>query len=422
METICDSEDILKMIDEYLREHFYILSDPDFELILLEDLKQLCGIPTELEDTDVFDELNIEYLDIDYNRCKDTMLYECLYYYYLHFMPRRSFETSFVYSIPDVEKVSIKISNLKGKPQPVQRTSEWYLYRHNILTASNLYKVFGSQALQNELVLEKCIPPTSYNTEDTNYSVNTSSSLHWGVKYEPLSVLLYEDIYKTTVEELGCITHDVYSFIGASPDGINSNPTSPLYGRLLEIKNVKSRIIDGTICDQYWVQMQIQMEVCDIDDCDFLETKFTEYDTYTEYLADTCEPYVYDEEDGDEYDYAYTKYTSNKIYKGVILYLHKPGEKPMYVYKPFHIVTINDEVNWETSTIEEYEAKGYQWVTNIYWKLVVFNCQLVVRNRFWFSKALPCISRLWDTILHERDEGFEHRRPSTYLKKNSRLV
>lgn len=422
MESICDSEHILKMIDEYLVDHFYIISDPDFELILVEDLKQLCGLQNEAEDTDVFEELNIEYLDIDYNRYKDTLLYECIYYYYLHFMPRRSFDQSFVYSLPDVEKVSIKIANLKGKPQPVQRTPEWYSYRHNILTASNLYKVFGSQALQNELVLEKCVPPPMHTTEDTNYSVNTTSSLHWGVKYEPLSLLIYQDIYNTTVDELGCITHDAYSFIGASPDGINSNPSSPLYGRLLEIKNVKSRIIDGTICDQYWVQMQVQMEVCDVDDCDFLETKFTEYDTYTEYLEDMCEPYVYDEDDGDEYDYMYTRYNNNKLYKGLIVYLHKPGEKPLYIYKPLHISTINDELNWETKTMEEYEAKGYQWVTNIYWKLVVFNCQLVVRNRFWFSHAVKYMSTLWDTILRERTEGFEHRRPSTYLKKTSRSV
>jgi hypothetical protein len=118
----------------------------------------------------------------------------------------------------------------------------------------------------------------------------------------------------------------------------------------------------------------------------------------------------------------YTRYNNNKLYKGLIVYLHKPGEKPLYIYKPLHISTINDELNWETKTMEEYEAKGYQWVTNIYWKLVVFNCQLVVRNRFWFSHAVKYMSTLWDTILRERTEGFEHRRPSTYLKKTSRSV
>ena len=32
--------------------------------------------------------------------------------------------------------------------------------------------------------------------------------------------------------------------------------------------------------------MQLQMEVCDLDECDFLETKFTEYTDYTAYKND----------------------------------------------------------------------------------------------------------------------------------------
>ena len=58
------------------------------------------------------------------------------------------------------------------------------------------------------------------------------------MKYEPLSVLLYEYLYETTISDFGCIQHDKHKFLGASPDGINTKPNNFLYGRMLEIKNI----------------------------------------------------------------------------------------------------------------------------------------------------------------------------------------
>jgi putative phage-type endonuclease len=390
-----ETEYVLQMIDLYLQEHFNIISNPDFEEILMADLRRLCGIEDELDEEDV----------------DDGVLHECLYYYYLHIMPRREFSTTFTYGSMSVEETSRKMEYLMGKPQPVQKTPEWYEYRRSVITASNLYKVFGSQSVKNELIYEKCkvhVAPVGMVDGDAASYVNTNSSLHWGNKYEPLSVLMYEHIYSTTIRSLGCITHDTIPFIGASPDGINANPLSPRYGRLVEIKNVKSREIDGTISEPYWIQMQIQMEVCDINECDFLETKFVEYDGYADYMKDECE--LDEEMDGDDYEYEYTKYT-RKVINGMMMYFHKPPEPPTYVYKPLSILPGEGEDEWETNTTNEYVADGYQWITNIYWKLVVFNCQLVLRNKFWFSKSLPQIEEVWNTILEERIDGFDHRKP-----------
>jgi hypothetical protein len=108
----------------------------------------------------------------------------------------------------------------------------------------------------------------------------------WGQKYEPVSVLYYEYINKTIITEFGCIPHKDYSFIAASPDGIVCDSSSNLYGRMIEIKNVVSREITGIPKMEYWIQMQLQMEVCDLNECDFLETKFLQYDTEEEYMND----------------------------------------------------------------------------------------------------------------------------------------
>lgn len=399
-------EEVIHMIDLYLQEHFYIISNPDFEEILINDLKHLYG----LEEDEEINEVTDECLVCD-GPTKYSPLNDGLYYFYLYIMPRREFATSFTYHTQSIGETTRKIEYILGKPQPAQKTPEWYEYRRSVITASNLYKVFGSPSVKNELIYEKCkvhIAPTTFEGDDTAVSyVNTNSSLHWGNKYEPLSVIMYEHIYSTTICSLGCISHDTIPFIGASPDGMNDNPLSPRYGRLVEIKNVKSREIDGTISEAYWIQMQIQMEVCDINDCDFVETKFIEYEGYSDYMEDQCDV---DPEYEYEYEYEYTKYT-RKMIKGMMMYFHKPTEPPKYVYKPLNVLPGMDEDMWENATTEEYVSNGYQWITNIYWKLVVFNCQLVMRNKFWFSKAIPHIEDVWNTIVEERVTGFDHRKP-----------
>ena len=129
-----------------------------------------------------------------------------------------------------------KIDYLRSIPQPVQRTPEWYTFRHNLITASNAYKAFEGQSTVNQLIYEKCQP---LKTNDDKFSmVNVNSTFHWGQKYEPLSVQIYEHMYNTKVEDFGCIQHNTYKFLGASPDGINVDPKSNLYGRMFEIKNI----------------------------------------------------------------------------------------------------------------------------------------------------------------------------------------
>ena len=43
---------------------------------------------------------------------------------------------------------------------------------------------------------------------------------------------------------------------------------------MLSARCLSERIITGIPKKEYWTQMQLQMEVCDLDKCDFLETKF----------------------------------------------------------------------------------------------------------------------------------------------------
>lgn len=221
--------------------------------------------------------------------------------------------------------------------------------------------------------------------------------MHWGVKYEQVSVEYYEYIYKTKISDFGCIKHSTYDFIAASPDGINTLETSLLYGRMLEIKNIVNRIIDGNPKHEYWVQMQLQMEVCKLNECDFLETKFVEYESYEDYISDGN----------------FNKTADNK-YKGMIMYYLK-NNIPYYEYAPFNGSNI-EHIEWEDSIIEK--NAHLTWIKNIYWRLEVVSCVLVLRNKIWFNNALPYIEELWETIKQERKGDYEHRAPKKMNKKS----
>ena len=223
--------------------------------------------------------------------------------------------------------------------------------------------------------------------------------MHHGQKYEPLSVMFYEYIYNTIVEDFGCIQHPSYSFLGASPDGINVDPLSDRYGRMLEIKNPVSRDITGIPKKEYWVQMQLQMEVCDLDECDFLETKFVEYSDRKSYELDT---------------------NFGKDKKGIIIQFYTKEGLPFYVYKPLHLISDEEVSQWEDETITLYESELYNhsFTKYIYWRLEQLSCILVLRNRIWFKNNICQLENVWKIVEKERISGYEHRAPN---KNSSKL-
>lgn len=310
--------------------------------------------------------------------------------------PKRSFKKTFIRKEPNIEKMTKKINILKNKPQPEQKSDEWYLFRHNRLTASSIWKAFLSESSRNQLIYEKCKP---FDGEKFN-RVSTETPLHWGNKYEPVSIMFYEKHYQTKVHDYGCIIHDKYPFLAASPDGINDTPSSSRYGRMLEIKNIVNREINGIPKFEYWIQMQVQMEVCDLNECDFLETRFTEYETREEF-----------ENDGS------FERSENHDLKGIIMYFVK-DEKPLYEYAPLEISEEDFQI-WQEEMMDKH--KELTWFKNIYWKLDEVSCVLVLRNKKWFNSAIPIIQSLWSTIEKEKNNGFDHRAPKKKERKTSAI-
>lgn len=371
-------ETIFHLIDEYITNNKEI--EVELEDIQ-DDLRELLFIQF---DDHLYEEEDEEFLE-------ELIQYALEIYFTIHPLVTDSV-TEEETQIIQIEK---QIDILRNIIQPKQRTPEWYSFRNNLITASNAYKALDSESKKNQLIYEKCKPIK----QDIPHIVNTDTSLHWGQKYEPLSVMIYEKKYDTIIEDFGCIRHSIYDFLGASPDGINIKESSPLYGRMLEIKNVVSRIITGIPKKEYWVQMQLQMEVCNLDKCDFLETKFIEYDTYKDFIQDEL--------------YTFTPEGDATNYKGIFLYFHNATTGfPVYIYKPLNEYNIEE---WIDKTIQLYESEPYLYtfIRCVYWKLDTFHCMLIKRDRTWFQENIGKIEEVWRIIEKERISGWEHRAPKS---------
>lgn len=396
-------ESVLKLMDAYIEENPTAVSEPDFEEIFDEEIRDL--IMLQFEDHIVFNE--------DAEDDINEMIDKAFEIYYSTFGNERSNGLSNDINNDKsndnnnnnnininnniINELQNKINNIRAKPQPPQRTPEWYQFRHNLITASNAYKAFESQATMNQLIYEKCQPIKVFDSPLPNSSpvmVNVNTTLHWGQKYEPLSVLIYEKLYNTKVDDFGCLKHDTYMFLGASPDGINIDTSSDRFGRMLEIKNVVNREITGIPKKEYWIQTQLQMEVCDLDECDFLETRFVEFENESAFYEDT---------------------TDKK--KGIIMYFHSPDGKPHYIYKIVDVIDRKKIIAWEDETMEQNE-KTRVWIKTIYWKLEEMSCVLIQRNKTWFQTNIGQIEKVWRIIEEERITGYEHRAPKRREKKD----
>jgi putative phage-type endonuclease len=405
-------ETALHLMNEYMEDHPHAISEPNFHDILLEEIKDIFYIQMEdhIDDLDIGDDI-----EDDMNELLD----DAFNIFITTFHPERSIEDNVINiketNEGEMNEIEYKIQGLRELPQPVQRTPEWYQFRWNLITASNAWKAFESQSAINQLIYEKCQPLKTFEDNgDDIKMVNTNTPMHWGQKYEPLSVMIYEHMYNSKVEDFGCIQHPTYKFLGASPDGIIIESATGRYGRMLEIKNPVSREITGIPKKEYWVQMQLQMEVCDLDDCDFLETKFSEYPDYDSYQNDSSIAY---DLNGCEFKSYVT--SANNAYKGSIIYFHTKEGSPFYVYQPLNLYLADDISNWEEETIEKYQCEPYNYVfiKFIYWKLDKLSCVLVLRNKDWFKNNIEQLGKVWKTIETERVTGYEHRAPVKKQKK-----
>jgi hypothetical protein len=152
------------------------------------------------------------------------------------------------------------------------------------------------------MVMKKAQPPPQISRRLACPTAEMNA-FDWGTRFEPVAKQILEKEWCASIGECGRLYHPSMPRLAASPDGfiVDAKDKSHV-GRLLEIKCPISRKIDNKIPHKYWVQMQIQMEVAGIRECDYVEVSLE---------SPVAEGQVVDGtlwllKKGDDYTYAYT--------------------------------------------------------------------------------------------------------------------
>ena len=298
------------------------------------------------------------------------------------------------------EYLKNQVLTIKKIFQPIQKSKEWYEMRSNMLTASDWGTVLGENhySNSNEVLKKKC--------GDDNFVTN--AAMQWGNKYEEVAVLIYKNRNNVEIWDFGCLRHPSIPFLGASPDGITPD------GIMLEIKCPTSRKITGIPPRYYWCQVQGQLEVCELDRCDFLECALKEYGSETEYLNDHFEN-----------NHKLNKFGNEK---GLVAEFFKKDTKSFYFdYSP--VCIIDDELtNWKNKTIEKHTENNsnIMYSSFSYWYLEEVSCIPIYRNQEWFNEAKIILGEFWNKVLKYRELGlpklYEDLQNEKDEKKQIRLM
>ena len=269
--------------------------------------------------------------------------------------------------------------------QVEQRTAEWYSETRNMLTASEIATVFKAGRTRGALVMAKVGTPLPRAPPRLAVGRKETTSLDWGVRYEPVVKAHLEKTLGCAIQDLGRIRHRTDARIAASPDGLitacSSDPA--LIGRLVEIKCPSTRIIkDDAIPFEYWCQMQLQMEVCDRPACEFVEAKFKE-----PVAANAAEAVEAKAADAAQAEAAKDPSTpSNTILDSGWITLESNIETDVnrYIYHDTQEPPPQDEM-W--ASVETYQ-----------WDLVRLRRVTVLRDQAWYTNSQEKFAEFWKDV------------------------
>lgn len=299
---------------------------------------------------------------------------------------------------------------------PTQGTHEWFAMRNNKITASDIGTILdmNKNEAQYNAIIKKVFKP---KFESNKYC-------HHGKKYEHIALSIYKYRMNVSVQDFGLIEHPQYEFIGASPDGICTEykhdgiHLSKYVGRMIEIKCPLVREIktcgDDICPPHYWAQIQIQLECCELDECDFWQCKIMEYPTKEKFIEDTNPEFKY-------------KSLTTGFEKGCIIQLMPKHltdfdemaiyDNAKYVYPPKIEMTPEECDEWINSYVY---TDDYIVDKIIYWKLCKSSCITINRDKNWFNENLPKLKKMWEQIVILRNNKSKSEKLQDFINSMTR--
>ena len=241
----------------------FIGDDPPCELIDVWDLTEWIY---ESEILDIFEEFVIPSFKNKRSRDDaDNILHSLIWEYYLF---RRAGYISKL--LPDISGAQ----SIRVAAGSTQQSIEWHKEKRDLLTASEFACILDSRRLG--VLRSKIINRLTDGEPPQNVFLSREGKLNataWGIRYEEVVRRIYEKVNECTVLcGIPRLRHPELAFLAASPDGLVLD--GPSTGRLIEIKAPISRELEEDIVPQdYYCQMQIQMEVCGAASADYCECR-----------------------------------------------------------------------------------------------------------------------------------------------------
>lgn len=289
-----------------------------------------------------------------------------------------------------ISRLKLQMNRLQALELPEQRSKEWYELRKGMLTASSLACALGDDHFKSrdQLILEK--------VENKEIPFVPNPITEWGVKYEEIATKFYESLNNVEIIEFGLIPHPHFNIFGASPDGICSNDSPNEYiGRMLEIKCPPKRKFTKTVPKHYWYQMQGQLECCDLEECDFLQVKLQEYDSFDDYSQDINKDIYSDGK------------TEKGLPKGCTLTYRKCNElKCSYLY-PELFLSDSDYQTWISENMIKIKSEGHEFVEAKWWYIERYECTLVKRDKEWWAQNMEKIYQFNKEVEYYKANGVE---------------
>jgi len=252
------------------------------------------------------------------------------------------------------------LNELLKQPQIKQRTPEWFKLRENRLTASDLY-----DAVKNPVSLAK------KKLKTTTFNSSAIPALKWGTMFESMATRIYSNLKNKKIHEFGLVINDEIENFGASPDGITED------GIMIEIKCPYSRKIkDGNIPEKYYYQMQGQLAVCKLTNCDYIECEFICFANEDEYINNVID-------------------CDNNYLHGIIA---EKKEKTDFIY---YYSKENQNYKENINEMNEYLNNNYKLN---YWKLKSINIQEVIfdKNK-WDNEIIHKIKDFYSIYMKEKE-------------------
>jgi len=324
----------------------------------------------------------------------------------------------------EMERKEKIIAELKSRPVFPQKSAEWFRERNNCITATKIPTVCNEDpyAYPIEVIFDKC---------GVGKIFEENENTHHGTMCEMLADKYYSYRNNVKIGEHGVYRHPKYKFIGASPDGIcdiesyDGTQYSKLVGRLIEIKfPLKRRInttgeVNGEICPhQYYVQVQTQMFVTGLFECDFIQVKSYIYKSnitdINDNLEDLCEQYRKDE------SITYPGITKkNGLEMGMMIELinkdvmnnpdlstEQKKFKAIYEYQPRLYMTLDELIEWYENYVETFnenpKSKIFEIVRPVFWRFDFVKTITIKYEDNYIENRLPLIRQFWTYILFYR--------------------